>query len=109
MSLDRIQVVHNFTTQFVHLQILDAVPTTPYEDAGVPERAKMDELMRVGRLRLILPANSAVTVDDPQGIKYVVTNPANFPSLVHDIPVINGHRIVKFSGAGTLQIVIFSD
>ncbi len=69
----------------------------------------MDNLQRVGRLRVILPASSAVTVTDPQGIKYVVTNPANFPSLIYDIPVVNGHRIVKFSGTGTLQIVIFSD
>jgi hypothetical protein len=109
MSLDRIQVVRNFSAQFVHLQVLDAAPTTPYEDAGIPERAKMDELQRVGRLRLVLPAGAAVTVDDPQGIKYVVTNPANFPSLVHEIPIINGHRIVKFSGTGTLQIIIFAD
>lgn len=109
MSLDRIQVVRNFTSHFVHLMVLDAAPTTAYEDAGVPEKALMDKLQRVGRLVVVLPANTAVTIDDPQGIKYTVTNPANFPSLVYPIPVINGHRVVKFSGTGTLQIIIYAD
>lgn len=109
MSLDRIQIDRNFTSHFVHLQVLTANPTTPYDNAGIPERALMDALQRVGRLVIVLPANSAVTVDDPQGIKYTVSNPANFPSLVYEIPVINGHRIVKFSGTGTLQIVIYAD
>jgi hypothetical protein len=109
MSLDRVQVVRNFTSEFVFLQALDGTPTTPYDKASAGIKAQMDVLLRVGRLRLILAANTAVTITDANGVAYTVTNPAAYPTLVHEVPIINGHRVVKLSGTGTLPVVILAD
>jgi hypothetical protein len=107
--LDRIQIVQNFTTQFVFLQALDGTPTTPYDKASAGIKTQMSAFQRVGRLRLILAASAAVTITDANGVAYTVTNAAASPTLVHDVPVINGHVNVKFSGTGTLPVVILAD
>lgn len=107
--LDRIQVVRNFTSQFVFLQALDGTPTAPYTKAAAGVKTQMDTLQRVGRLRLILAAEAAVTITDAAGVAYTVTNVAGAPTLIHDVPVINGHRNVLLSGSGTLPVVILAD
>ena len=109
MSLDRVQVVRNFTTHFVFSQALDGTPTAPYTKASSAIKLEMDALQRVGRLRVILAAEAAVTITMPNGVGYTVTNVAAMPTLVHEIPYINGHTLVKFSGSGTLLVVICSD
>jgi hypothetical protein len=109
MSLERIQIVKNFTTQFVFLQALDGTPTTPYDKASAGIQAQMAAFQRVGRLRLILAASAAVTITDANGVAYTVTNAAAASTLIHDVPVINGHVNVKLSGSGTLPVVILAD
>jgi hypothetical protein len=109
MSLDRVQVVRNFTTHFVFLQALDGTPTAPYAKASEAIQLEMDALQRVGRLRLILAAEAAVTITMPNGVAYTVTNVAAAPTLVHEVPYINGHTLVKLSGSGTIPVVICSD
>lgn len=109
MSLDRIQIVRNFTTQFVFLQALDGTPTAPYDKASAGIKLQMDTMQRVGRLRIILAAAAAVTITDANGVAYTVTNAAGAPSLIHDVPLINGHRVAKLSGSGTVPVVILAD
>lgn len=109
MSLDRVQVVRNFTTNFVFSQALDGTPTTPYDKASEAIKLEMAALQRVGRLRVILAAEAAVTITMPNNVAYTVTNVAGAPTMAHEIPCINGHTTVKLSGSGTIPVVILSD
>lgn len=110
MSLDRIQIVQNFTKQVIVSQALNATPATPYSVATAGQKTKLDTIGRVGRLRVIIPASQALTVTDPDGGAYTLTNPAGVAPIIHEIPIINGHLYVKLSAAsGTVAVVVLAD
>ena len=109
MSLERVQVLKNFTTQVVVPQTLDGTPSSPFSKATGDVLAALGTLQRVGRLRVVLAATQAVTITDAVGTAYTVTNPSGAPTLIHEVPVINGHKNVKLSGTGTIAVIVLSD
>jgi hypothetical protein len=109
MSLERVQQLRNFTSQVVVTAALDGTPKTPLEFAAGAVLVALGTLQRVGRLRIILAAGAAVTITDALGTAYTVTNAAAAPTLVHEVPVINGHKTVRLSGTGTVPVVVLAD
>lgn len=109
MSLDRVQVVKNFTSFLVVAQTLSSTPTSPYDAASAPKKDILDQMKRVGCIEIVIPAGQSVTVHDAHGGSYTVSNPATFPSMVHTVNLVNGHKQVRLSGTGTVGVVVFSD
>ncbi len=110
MTLERVQVVKNFTRQLIISQALVATPATPYSVATAGQKTILDTIGRVGRRKLVIPANQAVTITDQNSGAYTVTNPAGAQTLVHVIEIINGHLNVLLSAAnGTIAVVVLAD
>lgn len=108
MSLDRIQVVRNFTTQVIVAVTLSGTPTAVFAGLSASQLAALATPKRVGRLQVVIPKTQAVTVTDLLGGAYTVTAGADVP-LFYDIKVINGHKDVLFSGTGTIAVVVYAD
>lgn len=109
MSLDRVQVVRNFSSIFTVSWALTGSPLTP---ASKYVQAQIDRLgtnKRVGRLRLLIPAGATVTMTDQDGVTSTITTIAAISTTIVDIPMINGDALLGFSGSGTLVVQVFAD
>jgi hypothetical protein len=101
--------VRNFSHFLALAQALDGTATSPYDAASAGKKTILDAMQRVGRIQIVLAAGQAVTITDSDAGTYTVTNPAAFPSLIHEVKIINGHKNVKLSGSGTIGVVVLAD
>jgi len=109
MSLDRIQVVCNFTNFIAVAQALSGTPTTPYAAATAGQKAILDTIGRVGCLDIVIPATQSVTITDAAGVSYTVVNGSATAPLVYRVPIINGQTKVLLRGSGTVTVVVLAD